>query len=109
MVGKTKAATKAQKERFGKLQELGCICCLNESNGYRAPDIHHILDCGRRMGHDYTIPLCPYHHRGVITSPHEVYRGPSLADGKKPFESWYGSQVELLEQVNDLIGAPPPS
>ncbi len=108
MVGKTKAPTKAQKQRFQKLQELGCICCLKEG-GYRAPDIHHITDCGRRMGHDYTIPLCPYHHRGVITDPHEIYRGPSLADGKRPFETCYGTELELLSQVNNLIGEPPPS
>lgn len=104
MVGKAKTATKAHKQRFRKLQELGCICCLEESGGYRAPDIHHITDCGRRMGHEYTIPLCPYHHRGVITCPSEVYRGPSLSDGKKPFSNCYGSELELLEKVNAMIG-----
>ena len=103
MVGKTKTITRAHKERFGKLQDLGCICCLNERSGYRAPDIHHITLTGRRLGHDYTIPLCPYHHRGVIGS-HEVFRGPSLADGKKPFVDYFGTEQELLEQVNKLIG-----
>ena len=104
MVGKTKTPTKAQKVRFQKLQDLGCIVCLNQSGAYRAPDVHHIIDCGRRMGHDYTIPLCPYHHRGVVSDPAEVYLGPSLADGKRPFESCFGTQLQLLQQVNDLIG-----
>ena len=55
------------------------------------------------MGHDFTIPLCPYHHRGVIQD-FEVWKGPSLADGKKPFVEHYGTELELLEKVNNLLG-----
>jgi len=92
--------TKADLERFRKLQELGCICCLYAGSGYRAPDIHHCLSGGRRMGHQYTLPLCPEHHR--IPSTGAVV-GPGLADGSRVFAAKWGTQTELLNEVNRLI------
>jgi|SRR6185369_13883751 len=95
--------TKSDLARFDKLQNLGCICCRKGGNGYRAPDIHHILRGGRRIGHKATIPLCPEHHR--IPSKNQAIAGRSLADGSKLFEAHWGSQLALLAEVNELIGA----
>lgn len=99
---KSKHRTKAHDKRFDALKEMGCICCRKAGSGWVGPDIHHILDAGRRISHDDTIPLCPYHHRGV-QSDFGTYVGPSLADGKKPFEAYWGEQTDLLKEVNKLL------
>jgi hypothetical protein len=92
--------TKSDQTRFDKLQRLGCICCKKAGSGYRAPDIHHIIDGARRMGNKFTLPLCPEHHR--IPSNGSVV-GASLADGSKKFHAMWGSQLKLLDEVNRLI------
>lgn len=103
--------TKAEQDRFRRLQDLGCICCLKEGFGYVPPDIHHIVDKGYRRlsgGHLATIPLCPYHHRGVPPSGFSIdtalgYAGPSLALHKKRFIRRYGTERELLAEVDRRI------
>lgn len=106
MVGKTKAPTKAQKRRFQDLQMVGCIACRldgNSSDSNPEPaDIHHLTAGGRRQGHDATIPLCPWHHRGISVTglPADMLRelkGPSLARDKRAFVEHYGSELMLLE------------
>lgn len=92
--------TKADARRFLKLVELGCIACRLAGSGYRAPDIHHVLRGGRRIGHQATLPLCPEHHRFPSTG---TVVGPSLADGSKVFEAKWGTQIKLLAEVNKLI------
>lgn len=92
--------TKADLRRFDALQTLGCIAC-RILGVYSLPDIHHVLTGGRRTGHQATIPLCPWHHRGVLP-PHQDL-GPSLANGSKPFHARFGKQEELLAKVNGLI------
>lgn len=94
--------TKSDEIRFNKLHQLGCICCRKAGSGFRAPDIHHIIDGGRRMGNKFTLPLCPEHHRFKSTGAVE---GPSLADGSKLFHARFGTQRALLAEVNKLIGA----
>jgi hypothetical protein len=93
--------TKADLLRFAQLQSLGCVACLHNGN-YSEPDIHHLLSGGRRRGHQFTIPLCPAHHRGVAHDP-ELH-GPSLALSPKSFRQAFGTDEELLERTNDLIG-----
>lgn len=109
MVGKTKAATKAQQRRFTDLQMVGCIACriegLADDHRPEPADIHHITMGGRRLGHDYTIPLCPWHHRGVgvaglSDSVLEASKGPSLARSKRAFVARYGTEMQLLRMTN---------
>lgn len=104
-----KTATRAQKRRFIDLQMVGCVCCRLEGNAgdYRPEpaDIHHLVVGGRRLGHDYTIPLCPWHHRGnskngLTTGDMERVYGPSLARSKREFVSRYGTELCLLELAN---------
>jgi hypothetical protein len=87
--------------RFDALQRIGCIACRILGVHSQA-DVHHVLSGGRRRGHQDTIPLCPWHHRGVLP-PHQDL-GPSLANGSKPFHARFGRQEELLTMVNELIG-----
>lgn len=59
-----------------------------------------LLKSGRRMGHLFTIPLCPAHHRGqrndeVCTSRHPY---------KSAFERRYGTEAELLAMTRELVG-----
>jgi hypothetical protein len=95
----TGSPTKADIARFEKLHRIGCLCCRKAGSGYRAPEIHHILSGGRRISHQATLPLCE-HHR--IPSTGAVV-GPSLADGSRVFSAKWGTQLELLAEVNALI------
>lgn len=105
MVGRTKSPTKADRQRFRILQELGCVACRLEGRYGVAPQIHHITDRGRRMGHQYTVPLCPWHHQGIppngLTTPEaERVAGPSLERSKARFVERYGTEMELLERID---------
>ena len=91
-----KPPTKLEQELHRKMREFGCICCHLEGMPAEPAEIHHINDCGRNMGQTFVLPLCSYHHRGVLRG---YARGPSLADGKKPFVAHYGTELELLERV----------
>lgn len=93
----TGKATKAQIARWQRFESLGCIACW-QHGVYSVPEVQHLLSGGRRKGHDFTIPLCPYHHRGVGQGI-----GTSLAFGSKPFHEQYGSDDRLLMLTNDLL------
>ena len=109
MVGKTKPITKADRARFEKLHQLGCICCRIKIQVQKFPcTIHHLLGAGRRLGHQATIPACRWHHlgttyEGLTKAEMTLYYGPSLANGSKPFKLEFGTDNELLALVNDLI------
>jgi hypothetical protein len=104
--------TTADAERFVAIKSLGCLACLK----LRLPmqcgptEAHHLLSGGRRRGHADTIPLGAWHHRGAIWySLNSVQMteqfGPSLARGSKPFHEAFGSDDELLAEVERLLGA----
>ena len=85
---------------------MQCIVC-----GAWPAEAHHIVDNGYRRlsgGHQATIPLCPWHHRGepladVTVRATKELLGPSLARHKREFVARFGTERELLEKVNDLI------
>ena len=69
-------------------------------NIYTPPAIHHIEGRTKEGCHKLTIPLCPNHHQyksngSIWVSLH--------GDGRAAFEKAYGSEMELLAQVNELI------
>jgi hypothetical protein len=94
-----------------RLQDIGCICCLMEGLPPTPADMHHIVDKGYRKhsgGDKATIPLCPWHHRGdppsgfsIDTAPSSF--GPSLARHKRKFVQRYGTERELLAEVDRRI------
>jgi hypothetical protein len=49
-----------------------------------------------RAPHLLTIPLCPYHHQ---TGPF----GEAVHNGKRTFEANFGTEQELLAQVQSLL------
>lgn len=97
--------TKAEQRRFEIItQRLGCVACRMEGFGYVPADAHHLLSGGRRISHSHTIPLCPWHHRGVAADYKPVGQ-PSLALNKREFEEWYGTEEQLLEATNAGVRA----
>ena len=105
----TGTPTKAQQRRFEAIKlETGCVCCRLSNATYVQPEIHHLLSGGRRRGHDLTIGLCGWHHRGVASQDTtsawlRQYAGPSLAHGSKPFHAHFGSDEVLLAEQERLL------
>jgi len=97
--------TRLQVARFRRLQEIGCIACRLDGHAGTPADIHHLTDSGRRRGHEATIPLCPWHHRGVGGSALLSLLGPSRALHRAAFRARYGEDRALLAQVEALIAA----
>jgi len=92
--------TKAERQHYDLLSQLGCIVCHNLGYGYSSPHIHHIrhgAGIGQKTSYDKAIPLCPNHHQ------HGGY-GVALHAGVKEFEKRYGTETDLLKQVKKLLG-----
>lgn len=94
-----KAANKKERDHMGKVAALGCIACLNIGYPGSPAAVHHILTgagMGQRSSHYDTIPLCGTHHQTG---------GPGVAihAGVKTWEGTYGTELELLEQVKELL------
>ena len=87
--------TKAEKETYRKIAELGCSLCRHQGFEGTPAELHHIRRTGRRSDAP-VIPLCPYHHRGSNTSIHGM--------GRKRFEREYGvTEEQLLEETLEII------
>ena len=102
-----KSITAAHRKRFAALREAGCITC--RPRGYREPAIHHLVE-GNRLGHDFTIPLCPWCHQGVppdgLTYKQAIEElGPYFHGMRIAFEAQYGTERDLLAKTNELLGA----
>ena len=104
----TGSPTKAQVQRFQAIADLGCVACLLDGRGGEPPDIHHLLSGGKRRGHDATIGLCPWHHRGQPKNGlgevgMRALFGPSMHHHKRAFIERYGSDDALLEMQDRLL------
>ncbi len=103
-----RSITKKDKERGDKLRDLGCIVCLNTRTIYTPPAIHHIDGQTKPGCHQLTLPLCKRHHQIKCNNARDL---PAFleswvsrhGDGRAAFEAAYGTEQELLEQVNGLI------
>ena len=84
-----KPATKKEKEWMAKVAELPCCIC-----GDFPVEVHHITQCGRRLGHYFTLPLCTEDHRGA--------RGFSGMK-RDAWDKSLDNQLKLLEKVKDQI------
>ena len=107
MVGKSKAQTKEDKRRFSLLSQVGCICCKQFGIHNEWIQAHHIVEGNKRRGHQFTLPLCTWHHEGVppegmTREQTEALVGPSLKS-KKRFDEVFEGEMELLEKVNDIL------
>ena len=87
--------TKAEKETYRKIAELGCSLCRHQGNEGTPAELHHIRRTGKRSNAP-VIGLCPYHHRGSNTSIHGM--------GRKRFEREYAiTEEQLLVQTQVLL------
>lgn len=103
----------AEKERRARCVALGCIACRIWGCGYCGGWVegHHLLVAGERAGHIFLIPLGLWHHQGNLMpgySQEEMKRerGPSLKLHAVEFHEVFGTDQELLDATNDLIGEP---
>ena len=90
------------------MQELGCIASLLDGVPGVPGEIHHLLSGGRRISHDHTVCLSPWHHRGVLPSGRKAeefaeVHGPSLALAPNAFRRRYGDEEELLAIQDALL------
>lgn len=86
--------TKAEKEHYAKVANLGCSLCRYLGYGESPPELHHIRRAGKRSNAP-VIPLCLEHHRGN-TGIHGM--------GRKAFEREYKvTEEQLLELTEKLI------
>ncbi|MDE2098369.1 MAG: hypothetical protein KGL39_14035 [Patescibacteria group bacterium] len=104
MVGHQPKPTPADLKRYRALQDLGCVACYLSGVRHVPCEIHHIVEGNKRLGNQASLSLCPYHHRGVIESVWDRFKGPSLANDKRKFVAEFGTERELLSKVNQLIG-----
>jgi hypothetical protein len=105
------APTLAEQGRFDAFRRIGCVACRQRGVFHRA-DVHHLLRGGKRRGHRYTIPLCPWHHRGILPGgarerfallDFEMVYGSSLAHDAPAFHHWFGSDEKLLAITDKLL------
>lgn len=112
--------SKADQDRLDAIHAMPCICC--EKEGVSQPsrtEAHHIVDKGYRKhsgGHQATLSLCGWHHRADVLGCHKladpptfdnctfVY-GPSFAIAKRRFIQTYGTERELLAEVDERLAA----
>lgn len=90
---------KDEKNHLSTVAAIGCIVCKNAGYDGTPAEIHHIRDgvgMSQRASNYDVIPLCHYHHR---TGGY----GNSIHAGLRKFESLYGTERELLDQVKGLI------
>jgi hypothetical protein len=104
----------ADQARLTAIHEMPCICCtISGCEQLSRTEGHHITDKSYRRlsgGHQSTLPLCGWHHVGKPVPPGHtiasatITYGPSLLHTSKLFKTIYGTEWELLAQVNERIG-----
>ena len=98
------------EDRLKRIRAMQCICCVIEdvAQPFRT-EAHHLTDKGYRKhsgGHQSTLPLCKWHHRGICEgSPDKMLftHGPSLELHKRKFIETYGTERQLLERINNVV------
>ena len=104
----TGAPTKADLKRFEIIRDIGCVACILRGIYNNPPQIHHLVEGRKRLGHQYTCGLCYWHHVGGLPTGAKQYEveerlGPSYALSPRSFKEVFGTQRELLEFQNELI------
>ena len=103
---------KADTKRLDIIHRMPCMACVQEGCAQPNPtEAHHLVDKGYRKhsgGHQATLPLCGWHHRGEPAFGDSctqmlAYYGPSMALHAKAFARNYGNQRELLMRVDSII------
>ena len=97
-MGPSKTPTRIEREWMNRLQSLGCVACRQDGISDTPGEIHHIVQGNRRLGHLFTLLLCPPHHRG------DGRQVPSVHFSKRTFTAKYGTEMELLAGLQVEFG-----
>lgn len=103
--------TMAQLIRWDHIRDIGCVVCrlYYPWLGRVICDVHHLTVGGKhgapRRGHDESIGLCLWHHRGHGESNRgrREMLGPSYASEPVAFRTQFGDDDFLLTAQNELI------
>lgn len=79
---------KLERTYMDAVQRIGCLICGNPAQ------VHHINSGGRRIGHFFTLPLCPDHHEGNVLS---------IGNTKKTFIRKFGSEIYLMLKLRTAM------
>jgi hypothetical protein len=96
-MGKYPKPNKAEAERIERMLRLGCCYCA-ELCLWMTAEVHHIVEGNKRLGHWYTLPCCPGHHRNIWQTDQaqmmKDYGYPlvSIAHGRKEFFKHHTSE-----------------
>lgn len=106
--------SRADQDRLDAIHALPCVACViyqPSMSGGRV-EAHHLVDKGTREasgGHQATIPLCAWHHRGqppmyamTVKECTSIF-GPSLGQSKRAFVHRFGTERELLCLTDALM------
>jgi RecA-dependent nuclease len=115
----TGTPTIGQRARLDAIKALGCIVAHRRGitiNDEPVPcEIHHLTIGGlhgqKRRGHDFTIGLNPWSHRGVAFNGWTPARclelfGPSYALEPRRFRQEIGNDHDLMALQDELLGQP---
>ncbi len=111
--------TALEQTRINAMLKFGCILsAVRKSRGLEVPtrgkaEVHHLVDGNKRLGHEYTIVLNSWYHRGVVpypaTSKEEARAryGAALSDGRKAFRASHGfDDRDLWVDTQGRLGMP---
>ncbi len=108
----TSKPTIEQQQRMDAIKEIGCVIAQALGLGFVPCEVHHLTVGGKhgqkRRGHDFTIGLNPWSHRGepfggMSAARCEELFGPSYARQPRKFRQEIGSDDYLLDLQNTLI------
>jgi len=96
---KGRTPTQEEKKWMDDVRELGCIVCRKYRDVLVPAEIHHVEGKTKPGSHFHVLPLCFWHHREGSSSDLYVSRHPY----KSQFEAAYGTEKELLMEINELV------
>lgn len=101
MKTKQRAVTAAEKEYWSRLAGLGCIACMIDHVHTPEVSIHHVDGRTKPGCHMLVLPLCGSHHQHRDDDPAGRI---GVHPYKARFEAKYGTQQELMDRCNHLLG-----
>ena len=92
--------TKEEQKWIAAIVDYGCCICKNELGIFSPASVHHMNGSKKKDCHLETLPICWNHHQSHINNDELTSRHP----WKAAFEKRYGTERELLKQLQDEIG-----
>ena len=93
---KGRTPTAAEKAHWTRVAALGCIACRKDGLHNPVVSIHHVDKPG---AHFRVLPLCAGHHQDGTGAPGLI----AVHPWKARFEARYGTQAELLAEIENLL------